>query len=44
MLVESRFFGGLDVSELAGLLDASQATVVRDWGAAKAWLAPQLRR
>ena len=44
LLVESRFFGGLAVSELAELLDVSTATVVRDWRAAKAWLAPQLRR
>lgn len=44
LLVESRFFGGLDVSELAELLEVSTATVVRDWRAAKAWLAPQLRR
>jgi RNA polymerase sigma factor (TIGR02999 family) len=44
LLVESRFFGGLDVAELAELLEVSTATVVRDWRAAKAWLAPQLRR
>jgi DNA-directed RNA polymerase specialized sigma24 family protein len=44
MLVESRFFGGLDVSETAALLDVSEATVLRDWRAAKAWLANELRR
>jgi RNA polymerase sigma factor (TIGR02999 family) len=44
MLVESRFFGGLDVSETATLLDVSEATVLRDWRAAKAWLANELRR
>ena len=43
-LVESRFFGGLDVSETAMLLDVSEATVLRDWRAAKAWLANELRR
>jgi len=43
-LVESRFFGGLDVSETAELLDVSEATVLRDWRAAKAWLANELRR
>ena len=44
MLVESRFFGGLDVSETAALLDVSEATVLRDWRVAKAWLANALRR
>jgi DNA-directed RNA polymerase specialized sigma24 family protein len=42
-LVESRFFGGLDVAETAELLDVSEATVLRDWRAAKAWLALELR-
>ncbi len=44
MLVESRFFGGLDVAETAELLQISPATVLRDWRAAKAWLAHRLRR
>jgi len=43
-MVESRFFGGLDVSETAALLDVSEATILRDWRAAKAWLAHELRR
>lgn len=43
MLVESRFFGGLDVAETAALLQVSPATVLRDWRAAKAWLAHKLR-
>jgi len=43
-LVESRFFGGLDVAETAELLDVSESTVLRDWRAAKAWLAHELRR
>jgi DNA-directed RNA polymerase specialized sigma24 family protein len=41
-MVESRFFGGLDVAETAQLLDVSEATVLRDWRAAKAWLASEL--
>jgi RNA polymerase sigma factor (TIGR02999 family) len=41
-LVESRFFGGLDVAETAELLDVSESTVLRDWRAAKAWLANEL--
>ena len=44
LMVESRFFGGLDVAETAALLDVSEATVLRDWRAAKAWLARELRR
>jgi RNA polymerase sigma factor (TIGR02999 family) len=42
-LVESRFFGGLDVAETAELLDISESTVLRDWRAARAWLAHELR-
>jgi RNA polymerase sigma factor (TIGR02999 family) len=41
-MVESRFFGGLDVAETAELLGVSEATVLRDWRAAKAWLAQEL--
>jgi RNA polymerase sigma factor (TIGR02999 family) len=44
MMVESRFFGGLDVNETAALLEVSEATILRDWRAAKAWLAHELRR
>jgi RNA polymerase sigma factor (TIGR02999 family) len=44
MMVESRFFGGLDVTETAALLDVSEATILRDWRAAKAWLANELRQ
>ena len=44
LMVESRFFGGLDVAETAALLQVSEATVLRDWRAAKAWLARELRR
>ena len=43
MMVEGRFFGGLDVSETARMLDVSAATVLRDWRAARAWLSVQLR-
>lgn len=44
MMVESRFFGGLDIAETAELLGVSEATILRDWRAAKAWLSHQLRR
>jgi RNA polymerase sigma factor (TIGR02999 family) len=43
-MVESRYFGGLDVVEAAALLDVSEATILRDWRAAKAWLAAQIVR
>jgi RNA polymerase sigma factor (TIGR02999 family) len=42
-LVESRFFGGLDVGETAQLLGVSEATILRDWRAARAWLAHRMR-
>ena len=43
-IVEARFFGGLEVSEVSTLLGVSEATVLRDWRAAKAWLGQALRR
>ena len=44
MIVEIRYFAGLDVAETAAALGYSEATVMRDWRAARAWLAHQLRR
>jgi len=43
-LVEGRFFGGLEVSELADLLQVSEATVTREWRSARAWLAVEIKR
>lgn len=43
-MVECRFFAGLDVRETAEALGVSEATVLRDWRAARAWLARELRR
>ncbi len=43
-LVESRFFGGLEVREAAELLGVSEATAQRDWRASRAWLAKELKR
>jgi RNA polymerase sigma factor (TIGR02999 family) len=43
-IVETRFFGGLEVSEISSLLGVSEATILRDWRAAKAWLGQALRR
>jgi len=42
-VVEYMFFSGLGVTEVAELLDTSEETVRRDWRAAKAWLAIQLK-
>ncbi len=42
-LVEERFFGGLDVAESAALLNVSEATIMREWRSAKAWLAREIR-
>lgn len=44
LMVESRFFGGLEIAEIAELLEVSEATILRDWRAAKAWLAHTLRQ
>lgn len=43
-MVEARFFGGLDLEETAALLQVSEATILRDWRAARAWLAHELRQ
>lgn len=43
LLVEARFFGGLDMAELAELLSVSESTLLREWRAARAWLAQELR-
>lgn len=43
-LVECRFFGGLGVAEAAESLGISEATALRDWRAARAWLAAEMRR
>jgi len=42
-MVEARFFGGLELTETATLLDVSESTVLRDWRAARAWLGATLR-
>ena len=34
-MVECRFFGGFDVAETAQLLEVSEATILRDWRAAR---------
>jgi RNA polymerase sigma factor (TIGR02999 family) len=41
-LIEHRFFGGLEVAEAASALGISEATALRDWRAARAWLVQTL--
>jgi len=42
-VVELRFFGGLNVDEIAEVLGISPNTVTRDWNMARAWLTRELR-
>jgi RNA polymerase sigma factor (TIGR02999 family) len=42
-IVEARFFGGFTVAEMSELLAVSEATILRDWRIAKAWLSRELR-
>lgn len=41
-VVELKFFGGLQNNEIAEVLSTSEATVVRDWRVARAWLYDEL--
>jgi RNA polymerase sigma-70 factor, ECF subfamily len=43
-IVELRFFGGLNVEEIAEVLGISTPTVKREWQSAKAWLHRELTR
>lgn len=43
-IVELRVFSGLEMIEIADVLEISKATVHRDWSRARAWLARELRR
>ena len=42
LMVEYRYFGGLETAEIAEFLGISESTVLRDWRAARAWLAREL--
>ena len=37
-IVELRYFGGLSIEEIAGVLKLSPVTIRREWRSAKAWL------
>ena len=41
-IVELRYFGGLTIEEAAAVLGISDATLVREWTIAKAWLRAEL--
>lgn len=41
-IVELRYFGGLTIQEAAEVIGISEATLVRDWTVAKAWLRSDL--
>jgi RNA polymerase sigma factor (TIGR02999 family) len=41
-IVELKFFGGLETSEIAALLDVSARTIEADWAMARAWLKKDL--
>jgi len=43
-IVELRYFGGLTIEEAAEVVGISNATVVREWTIAKAWLRADLSR
>jgi RNA polymerase sigma factor (TIGR02999 family) len=43
-VVELRFFGGLNVQEVAEVLKISEETVHRDWKLARSWLRRELRK
>lgn len=42
-VVELRFFVGLSITEIADVMDISEATVSREWSMARAWLHERLR-
>lgn len=42
-VVELRYFGGLEIDEVAEVLGVSEPTVGRDWRSARAWLFGRLR-
>lgn len=42
-VVELRYFGGLSVPETAVVLEVSEATVAREWRAARLWLRREMR-
>jgi RNA polymerase sigma-70 factor, ECF subfamily len=44
LVVELRYFSGLNIDETAEVLGVSNATVRNDWNIAKAWLKLQITK
>jgi len=42
-VVEMRYYGGLSIAEVAGVMGVSDATVNREWQTARAWLFKRLK-
>ena len=42
-VVELRFFGGLEIAEIADVLGVSKRTIEREWRSARAWLHHKLK-
>ncbi|QJB70715.1 sigma-70 family RNA polymerase sigma factor [Parasphingorhabdus halotolerans] len=43
-IVEMRFFGGMSISDIATVLDVSEATVKRRWMSTRVWLHDRLQQ
>jgi len=43
-IVDLRFFAGLSIAEVSGLLKVSTTIITREWSTAKAWLAREMGR
>ncbi|MEO7916510.1 MAG: ECF-type sigma factor, partial [Dokdonella sp.] len=41
-VVDLKFFAGLELEQIADVLDVARPTVVRDWRMARAWLRREL--
>jgi RNA polymerase sigma-70 factor (ECF subfamily) len=42
LIVELKCFAGMDIEDIAGILDVARVTVVRDWRIARTWLAQRI--
>lgn len=43
-IVELKYFAGLEIEEIAAVLEVSPRTVKRDWNVARAWLRSEIRK
>ncbi|QQS45475.1 MAG: sigma-70 family RNA polymerase sigma factor [Acidobacteriota bacterium] len=44
LIVEMRYFGGMNIEEVAEVLGVSEITVKREWARARAWLYRELKK